>query len=159
MIRAAKKEGDSSQWQWHPNIFDLHRYVNDNLVSFNCAPYVMITKGEEEDHEPELSVAIEMSRPFKKEDNLGYHWHKSWNIPTIDLLVTLEDSVTMWEIELPTNLEANLIAAKLLQGPYGGYFEEIALKGDTKLRVVDGKARFEGIKFDTTSYNHGVGLY
>jgi len=63
----------------------------------------------------------------------------------------------MQEIEPPVNLVAQLFVAKLATNANNTiYFIDVPVKGTTFLHIVDGKAVFEGLKFETTSYNHHV---
>jgi hypothetical protein len=88
---------------------------------------------------------------------VGWIWHKTWNIPTISLGMTMVDKNTMQELECPMNIEVNLYAAKLVTNQANMiYFSSIPLKGETSYKLVDGRVTIEGVKFDTTSYNHNV---
>lgn len=64
----------------------------------------------------------------------------------------------MEDIDSPQNLSFSIYSAKLQasQNSSSLYFQEVPLKGVTSVQLVDGKGIIEGVKFDTTSYNHNV---
>jgi hypothetical protein len=63
----------------------------------------------------------------------------------------------MEEIEPPVNLIAQLYIAKLATNANNTiYFVDVPVKGSTSIDIVDGKAVFDGLKFESTSYNHHV---
>ena len=98
-----------------------------------------------------------MEKEFKWSPDFGWSWHKTWNIPTITVTLAMLDKNTMQELECPNNIEVNLYAAKLVTNQSNLiYFSSIPLKGDTCYKFVEGRVTLEGIKFDTTSYNHNV---
>jgi hypothetical protein len=145
------------QWVWHPNIYDLKTATVDSTQIWNCSPYVMICSFLNSEEDPEVVVNIEMDKEFKWSPDVGWIWHKTWNIPTISLGMTMVDKNTMQELECPMNIEVNLYAAKLVTNQANMiYFSSIPLKGETSYKLVDGRVTIEGVKFDTTSYNHNV---
>ena len=88
-------------WEWQNNTYDLKVTKNETTQIWNCSPYVMIcgslNTGLDED--PEINITIEMNRNFKWSEQTGWHWHKSWNIPTI----TVEFSVISNNASSTTN--------------------------------------------------------
>ena len=152
------------QWEWHSNIYDLKTSSNDLTQIWNCSPYVMICAGKSNtDEDPEININIEMNRNFKWNEAVGWNWHKSWNIPTISVSFSVGsadqifDKTSMQEIEPPVNLIAQLYVAKLATNANNTiYFVDVPVKGSTFQDIVDGRAVFDGLKFETTSYNHHV---
>jgi len=148
--RPAKKD-----WKWQSNIYDLKVTDGDVSQIFSCAPYVMICSAYPDEDDPETVVNVEMSREFKWTEDLGWHWHKSWNLPSIRLRLTIFDKLSFQEMDIPANIQAQIVLAKLgtnsFQTPV---FHEIPLKGCTSKPLDDGKVVFDSLKFDCTSYNH-----
>lgn len=63
----------------------------------------------------------------------------------------------MQEIELPTNIEARVYVTKLATTTSNSiYFLEVPLLGENIKDLQEGRVEFDGLKFDSTSYNHGV---
>lgn len=61
----------------------------------------------------------------------------------------------MEEMEIPVNLEARLFAVKLISTPPAHpHFLEVKIIGDPVQELRNGKAVFEGLRFESTSYNH-----
>ena len=157
MDECDSKTSKKRVWTWHPNIYDLKTTTVDTSQIWNCSPYIMICSGVSEDEDPEIVVTIEMNRDFKWTKNNGWTWHKTWKMPTINVSMGMFDKMSMQEIECPINLELQLYAAKLVTNNANMmYFHTVPLKGETFLTFKDGRAVLEGIKFDTTSYNHNV---
>ena len=154
-IKTAKKE-----WIWHPNIYDLKTTTLDSTQIWNCSPYVMICSYQVTEEDPEIIVAIEMEKVFKWNKQFGWNWHKTWNIPTITISLTILDKFSMQELECPLNIEVNIFAVKLVANQANIiYFSAVPLKGDATYKFVEGRVVIEGVKFDTTSYNHNVAVH
>ncbi|CAD8144003.1 unnamed protein product [Paramecium octaurelia] len=92
-------------------------------------------------------LKIDTERELKYTNDLGWNWHKSWNIPNISVKISLQnEECTQW-----INCQVQLLAVKLLQNDL---FEEVGLEGTTQYDIIDGKAFFSGVKFNSTTYNH-----
>ncbi|CAD8113324.1 unnamed protein product [Paramecium sonneborni] len=92
-------------------------------------------------------LKIDTERELQFSNDLGWNWHKSWNIPNLSIKLQLENEDTPQWIDC----QAQLMAVKLKQD---GVYEEVGLEGITQQDLVDGKAFFSGIKFNSTTYNH-----
>ncbi|CAD8057953.1 unnamed protein product [Paramecium sonneborni] len=94
-----------------------------------------------------VQLKIDTEREFQHNNDLGWNWHKSWNIPNISVKLNLmNEECAQW-----MNCQVQLMAVKLLQPDL---FEEIGLEGTTQYELVDGRAFFTGVKFNSTTYNH-----
>ncbi|CAD8149972.1 unnamed protein product [Paramecium pentaurelia] len=92
-------------------------------------------------------LKIDTEREFQHTNDLGWNWHKSWNIPNISVKLSLQnDQCAQW-----INCQVQLMAVKLLQPDL---FEEVGLEGTTIRELIDGRAFFTGVKFNSTTYNH-----
>ena len=81
-------------WEWHSNIYDLKTIENDVAQIWNCSPYVMICSSSSGDEDPDLTINLEMNKEFKwANDGSGWHWHKSWNLPSFKISVTVRQPV------------------------------------------------------------------
>lgn len=154
----SKKGSGVKTWVWHPNIFDLKIIGADSVQLWNCSPYVMFSSEKQDEEDPELVVNIEMKRGFEWDDENGWTWHKTWNIPPIKVTISLLDRQTMQEIECPLNVQLLVYATKLVSNSSNMiFFTEVPLNGQ---QVYDFESNdsvtLESVKFDTTSYNHDV---
>lgn len=118
-----------------------------------------------------LQVSIGMSREFMWSDQLGFNWHKTWNLPVFQVTVTSEavrsscSNLQHAEQAYPgaDMLRAELHSVKHLEEfeasshAKQAYFEEVGLIGTTKEQLQDAKCTFDGIKFKETTYNIKVG--
>ncbi|CAD8132437.1 unnamed protein product [Paramecium octaurelia] len=94
-----------------------------------------------------VCLKIDTEREFQHSCDLGWNWHKSWNIPNISVKLSLKnDECAQW-----VNCQVQLKAVKELQADL---FEEVGLEGTTNYELVDGRAFFTGVKFNSTTYNH-----
>ncbi|CAD8055055.1 unnamed protein product [Paramecium sonneborni] len=92
-------------------------------------------------------LKIDTEREFQHTNDLGWNWHKSWNIPNISIkLVLKNEECAQW-----MNCQVQLMAVKLLQPDL---FEEVGLEGTTLYELEEGRAFFNGVKFNSTTYNH-----
>ncbi|CAD8117211.1 unnamed protein product [Paramecium sonneborni] len=94
-----------------------------------------------------VHLKIDTERELQFSNDLGWNWHKSWNIPNLSIKLSLENEDTSQWIDC----QAQLMAVKLKQD---GLYEEVGLEGVTQQELVDGKAFFSGVKFNSTTYNH-----
>ncbi|CAD8190796.1 unnamed protein product [Paramecium pentaurelia] len=94
-----------------------------------------------------MYLKIDTERELQFSNDLGWNWHKSWNIPNLSIKLHLQNEDTpQW-----MDCQAQLMAVKLKQD---GLYEEVGLEGITQQELVDGKAFFSGVKFNSTTYNH-----
>ncbi|CAK83809.1 unnamed protein product (macronuclear) [Paramecium tetraurelia] len=94
-----------------------------------------------------VHLKIDTERELQFSNDLGWNWHKSWNIPNLSIkLHLLNEDTPSW-----IDCQAQLMAVKLKQD---GLYEEVGLEGVTQQDLIDGKAFFSGVKFNSTTYNH-----
>lgn len=64
---------------------------------------------------------------------------------------------TLEEIKVPENIYVRMYAAKVVfLDVEEMYLEDVGLEGETILKLEDGIATFQKLKFDSTSYNNDV---
>ncbi|CAD8194753.1 unnamed protein product [Paramecium octaurelia] len=121
---------------WSPTVFQ----VLTKTCLINLKPTVTAKQGP-------VHLKIDTERELQFSNDLSWNWHKSWNIPNLSIKLQLEDEDTpQW-----MDCQAQLMAVKLNQD---GVYEEVGLEGVTTQELVDGKAFFSGVKFNSTTYNH-----
>ncbi|CAD8083039.1 unnamed protein product [Paramecium primaurelia] len=128
---------------YHKNSFTWSPTVSQVLTKtclINLQPSVTAKQGP-------IHLKIDTERELQFSNDLGWNWHKSWNIPNLSIKLQLEDEDTSQQIDC----QAQLMAVKLNQN---GVYEEVGLEGVTQQDLVDGKAFFSGVKFNSTTYNH-----
>jgi len=141
-------------WHWQPTSYYLRRFnakPNEEVHVSSYQEMSTLLQGQDR----ELVVSIELSRELEWADNIGWTWHKSWNLPQLSLSLALLNKQKMQEVDLPYKLELTLIAVKVNLSEEGRMFlQEVPLVGNNKTILVNGKAKLNGIKFTSTSYNH-----
>ncbi|CAK57968.1 unnamed protein product (macronuclear) [Paramecium tetraurelia] len=121
---------------WSPTVSQ----VLTKTCLINLKPTVTANQGP-------VRLKIDTERELQFSNDLSWNWHKSWNIPNLSIKLQLEDEDTpQW-----MDCQAQLMAVKLNQD---GVYEEVGLEGVTTQELVDGKAFFSGVKFNSTTYNH-----
>lgn len=94
--------GYSQKWEWIPCVYDFRQIAEDGSISFlNFSPSVALTDPKRDvlkkkltasdtdfkGRESKVEIAIETEKNFKYSQDLGWNWHKSWNIPNIRVRV------------------------------------------------------------------------
>jgi len=99
-----------------------------------------------------------MEKTFKYDPKVGWNWHKSWNLPTISIIISVIDNETIQEILCPSNLYVEIYAVKAVFNNLENFhLHDVGLCGQTKAEITDGVGSFTSLKFSTTSYiNEGV---
>lgn len=91
------------------------------------------------------------------EDSEGFTWHKSWNIPSLEVKILKKDLAT-----IKSQLNISRVYCEMTAGyptrKMSEYFlEEVPLEGETRKEIsLNGVARFSNLKFSETSFNHAV---
>ncbi|CAD8202482.1 unnamed protein product [Paramecium octaurelia] len=151
-----KQEQDKSIWEWVPCNYDVKRIVKDTQTSWNLSPQISLKiPAENGTIDPIINIKIDQSRPFIYSDNLGWNWHKSWNLPDIGLEMEITDPQTNERLAPPNNIYCKLQIVKPIITPMKTHhLLEVGAKGNLKVDMENGKCIFSGLKFNTTSYNH-----
>ena len=144
----------SKRWEWQPNIYDLKTFDDATTTVWNCSPYVMICGLDSQGLDPIVTVHLEMSKVFLHSPDMGWHWHKSWKLPSFKLTVSVADPESQEEILCPENLVFSVYATTLQTlGTTRATFQQLKLVGNSCTRIKNGTAFLEGLKFEDTSYN------
>lgn len=142
------------RWEWQTNIYDLKTFDEATTTVWNCSPYVMICGLGSGLGNPDVYVHLEMSRPFLYSSEAGWHWHKSWKLPSFKVQIEIGKSDTEAEISCPENLVFSVYATTLERTASSKViFAQLNLQGQTSIRVKNGSAYLDGLKFEDTSYN------
>lgn len=54
-----------------------------------------------------MDITIDLERNFMHNDDLGWNWHKSWNLPNITINIKITDPATNEYILPPADLKVN----------------------------------------------------
>ncbi|CAD8111482.1 unnamed protein product [Paramecium sonneborni] len=151
-----KQDLEKNIWEWVPCHYDVKRIVKDTQTSWNLSPQISLKiPAENGTIDPVINIKIDQSRPFIYSDNLGWNWHKSWNLPDIGLEMEITDPLTNERLAPPNNIYCKLQIVKPIITPMKTHhLLEVGAKGNLKVDMENGKCIFSGLKFNTTSYNH-----
>lgn len=69
-------------WDWVPCTYDVKRVTSESETIWNLSPSIQLSIPDESlSIQPLVNMRIEMSRNFIYTENIGWNWHKSWNMP------------------------------------------------------------------------------
>lgn len=111
-----------------------------------------------ESTEPNINLKIQMNKMFLYHDQLGWNWHKSWNIPSMKVEIELKNPVNGEVLILPhkLNVEVKIVKAvikEIAPGLRTIYLEDVGVQGDCSFQFHNQKCNITGLKFQTTSYS------
>ena len=161
------EEKEIKKWEWLPCIYDFKQTTDGKEIVWNFSPYVMLSSGDSnvsiycsnfQEEDPDINIVIEMEKTFKYDPRVGWNWHKSWNLPTISIILSVIDNETIQEILCPSNLYVEIFAVKAIFNNLENFhLQDVGLTGLTRTEIIDGVGSFTSQKFSTTSYiNEGV---
>ncbi|CAD8170243.1 unnamed protein product [Paramecium pentaurelia] len=146
---------ESSKWDWVPATQTLEITINSNKVQIETTPSIVLTHPEGDAYpEPYVTLVIDTEKQLKYSEELGWNWHKSWNLPNIVVRLEIKDSQTQELLLSPKNLYAQLYAVKKVQEGSRVILQDVGLRGTSKLELIDGQAYFSALRFASTSYNN-----
>jgi hypothetical protein len=100
-----------------------------------------------------------MEKRINYEEDSGFTWHKSWNIPSIEVKISRRDLNA-----IKTQLGIGRVYCEITSGypirkMVEFFIQEVTLEGETRKEIgANGVARFSNLKFSETSFNHEVML-
>lgn len=75
---------DFVSWKWHPCSAEI---INSNVLTgtplrlISDAPIVFASQTID------VSLTISLSKPFNFSRDIGWNWHKSWNLPDLQCTI------------------------------------------------------------------------
>ncbi|KAL4453684.1 hypothetical protein ABPG74_009580 [Tetrahymena malaccensis] len=143
------------KWDWIPCNYNLKTEVKKKVVVWNLQPAIVLTNPNEEGPDPHVKLYIDTEKSLQYTDELGWNWHKSWNLPNISVRLEIKDAQTNESLLSPKNLYAHIFAVKaVIDQPDNFHLVDVGIRGTSKLELVNGQAFFQAIKFFSTSYNN-----
>ncbi|CAK60163.1 unnamed protein product (macronuclear) [Paramecium tetraurelia] len=135
----------SLEWKYMP--------VTGVLVDQKSNKVIWELKSEDSQWPKDLfTVSISQSKEFMSDPELGWNWHKSWNLPDINYTLNFKkDDTTMRDFRGGI-LEVQIFVIK--RGLITNQYISLGLRGNTKLALFEPSITFSGLKFATTSYNN-----
>jgi len=148
---------DASKWEWIPCNYDFKQTTEDGLdIFYNLSPSIALTNPKGNGKEPKVEIDIECEKNFIYNDELGWNWHKSWNIPNFKVRVEIFDPETEDKLAPPKNLHVQVFAVKaMIENLERFHLLDIGIKGENKKPITESsEAYFSALKFSSTSYNN-----
>jgi len=150
----ASADGIPRKWEWLPCNYELKREERGAETYWSLTPIIQLVNPDTK-VVPECDTTLELERPFMFNSEVGWNWHKSWNLPNISVNLKITDTRTNNPILPPADLKAQLLAVKvLLHRVEQVKLFDLGLKGSTIQDLSDGVCTFSGVKFSSTSYNN-----
>ena len=114
---------------------------------------------EEDGSEAELNIEISMEKRINYEEGSGFTWHKSWNIPSIEVKISKRDLNSIKAQLGITRVYCEITSGYPIRKMVEFYIQEVTVEGETRKEIgSNGVARFSNLKFSETSFNHEVNL-
>ncbi|EGR27835.1 zinc finger transcription factor sma, putative [Ichthyophthirius multifiliis] len=164
-----QQQNFSHKWDWIPCNYSLKTEVKKKMTVWNLQPAIVLTNPLEDGPDPHVKLFIDTEKSLQYSEDLGWNWHKSWNLPNISVRLEIKDVATGDSLQPPKNLyviffsyiflkilkKAHLFAIKaVIDQPDNFHLVDIGMKGNTKIELINGQAFFQAIKFMSTSYNN-----
>ncbi len=79
-------EKEKPNWDWaHIECYLKTLEANRKSTIWNLAPSIILTNPSSESSGPNVRLYIDTEKSLQYSNDLGWNWHKSWNIPNISL--------------------------------------------------------------------------
>lgn len=79
-------EKEKPNWDWsHIECYLKTVEANRKSTIWNLAPSIILTNPSSESSGPNVRLYIDTEKSLQYSNDLGWNWHKSWNIPNISL--------------------------------------------------------------------------
>jgi len=143
-----------AKWEWLPCNYELKREEKSIETHWSLSPTIQLV-GNDQKNPPIMDIHINLERAFMHNEELGWNWHKSWNLPNLTVSIKINDAQTNDPILPPADLKAQLFAVKVLLNKSEQFkLYDLGLKGSTVQDLSEGQCTFSAIKFSSTSYNN-----
>ncbi len=77
---------EKPNWDWtHIQCYLKTVEANRKSTIWNLAPSIILTNPSSESSGPSVRLYIDTEKSLQYSNDLGWNWHKSWNIPNISL--------------------------------------------------------------------------
>lgn len=86
------KLGNNPKWDWIPCNYNLKTEIQKKMVAWNLQPAIVLTNPNEEGADPHVKLYIDTEKSLQYSDELGWNWHKSWNLPNISVRLEIKDA-------------------------------------------------------------------
>ena len=98
--------------------------------------------------ESELNIEISMEKKINYEEDAGFTWHKSWNIPSIEIKISKRDLNAIKAQLGISRVYCEITSGYPIRKMVEFYIQEVTLEGETRKEVgVNGVASFSNLKF------------
>ncbi|CAD8137371.1 unnamed protein product [Paramecium octaurelia] len=97
----------------------------------------------------EINTSVVIKKQLNYDDEVGWSWHKSWNLPEIEYNINWVPNQSQL---YKGTLFAQIFVVKALEKQ--SHYKNLGIKGESKKQIIDQQANFRCLKFTTTSYNN-----
>ena len=79
-------EFEKPNWDWTPVECSLKTTENNRkTVHWQLAPSILLTNPNSATSDPVVRLFIDTEKSLSYSPDLGWNWHKSWNLPNISI--------------------------------------------------------------------------
>jgi hypothetical protein len=81
------KQCGKPKWDWMQVDCNLKTESNRKYVMWSLAPSIVLTSPSGEGPDPSVKLYVDTEKSLQFSEELGWNWHKSWNLPNISIRV------------------------------------------------------------------------
>lgn len=155
--KKVNREGEQ-EWKFVECVSNLLTTSSSGIQNIPLVPDLEFVKEEYKiasEEEIEVVAQISLQREFLYDEKLGWHWHKSWNIPVVTANLEVKCKETQERKKEKVIVTAQIFAVQpLKQDTDAVTLDDKGLKGITQKTLMQSSATFASLKFITTSYYH-----
>lgn len=85
----------------------LKTEVNRKYTMWSLAPSIVLTSPTGEGPDPNVKLYVDTEKSLQFSEELGWNWHKSWNLPNISIRV----EVLEWAMQIKDVATGELLLA------------------------------------------------
>ncbi|EGR29156.1 zinc finger transcription factor sma, putative [Ichthyophthirius multifiliis] len=154
-IKMQNSQNQVQKWDWIPCNHNLKTELKKQINIWSLQPSIVLTNPNEDGPDPHVKLFIDTEKSLQYTEDLGWNWHKSWNLPNISVRLEIKDFQTQEILQCPKNLYAHIFAVKaVIDQADNFHLVDVGMRGITKHELINGQSFFQAIKFLSTSYNN-----
>lgn len=81
------------KWDWMQVDCNLRTECNRKYVVWSLAPSIVLTAPTQEGPDPNVKLYVDTEKSLQFSEELGWNWHKSWNLPNISIRVEVSHPI------------------------------------------------------------------
>lgn len=84
-----REKPEEESWNWIPCNYNLKIEDTSRSMIWSLKPSIVLTN-KHSDQDPELKLFVDNEKKLNFSKEIGWNWHKSWNLPNISIKLEVE---------------------------------------------------------------------